>query len=151
MWENDRIARQHISEKLRREIVKGLLTEVTEKWAERMGYVGTVCHFVPCGPYGKIAEGIGEVSELINIISTTVYEGLDAGGGKAARKVANKVFEKKVTKYFMKHGTPKSASEKAAAFLGQGFDKGLGDFIENGTRGIINRIGPEGLHEPLIQ
>jgi hypothetical protein len=37
-----------------------------------MGYIGTVCHFMPCGPYGKLAEGIGELAEITNIVATAL-------------------------------------------------------------------------------
>jgi RHS repeat-associated protein len=126
-------------------VVRAIATTATEKVAEWEGYVSDFCTVVPvCGPYGKVAEVISETAEIINIAATAYYEGLDAGGGKAARKVFNTAVEKGLTKLFERKHLPKPIAEKFAHFLGKGFDKAIGEMVEYGSRGTINRLMPTG-------
>jgi RHS repeat-associated protein len=124
------------------EAIKWFLTEGLEAISEGLGYVTWACNFVPCGVYGKIAEGVALTAELGNIVAVAYYEGLGAGGGKAARSAANKAVEKGIERFFTKRKVPKEIAQKFSSTLGQLFDKALGDLVEKGGKDIIEWVAP---------
>jgi len=126
--------------------VEAILTTGMDKISEYETYLVDVCTVFPvCGPYREVAETIASAAEFVSIVTTGYYEGLNAGGGKAARKVFNTVVEKKLIRAFEKRHLPKPLAKKFAHFFGRAFDQTLGDMIENGTKGIIGHVplGPQ--------
>ncbi|GAA4041767.1 SpvB/TcaC N-terminal domain-containing protein [Streptomyces shaanxiensis] len=131
-----------IHEKLIEDIKKSMVTEFPENVSKGMGYIGSACRFLPCGPYGKLAEGIGLAGDVIGILGTAYYEGLDAGGGKLGRNVAGRAVEAAVKKKLLAKDLPEPLAEEIASRIAGLFDDLLGDAVEKGIRGVLPH--PEG-------
>ena len=134
--------------------VRAILTTAMEKISSWVGTVATICTLAgkACGVWGKVAEYISDIADLVNIGATVVYEGLDAGGGKGARTAANKAFRLGAKKYLedrWTHNQP--VPDKAVEVLGAIFDKAFGELIEKGSQGSLRRLIPEGANGPWLK
>jgi RHS repeat-associated protein len=125
---------RRISAQLRENITRALLTTAPENISKWEGHVVDFCTYLPvCGPFKELAETIADTAEVISIVGTAYYAGLNAGGGKAGRKIFNNVVEKKLEILL---------PEKVAHGVARAIDQIIGEKVEQGIRRLLP-VGPQ--------